>query len=748
MEVVVIMNKIRKGVYTLVALLVSGGTATVQADFFSRAAEEMSRRQDAKEMRSTSVPHYDEEGEETLQAFGTKYLPEIYDLYRKKREEAKKWEEILRGEFPNGRESDPQGGQLYDKFVLKMKKAVDEMNRGRNALCHYYLLYKADIMTDTELKEIDSREVFIEFFQMKNPRDIDDPKEPTESDVMFAKKYLPAVRARYDCLQDIFMDGKEQYRALESDRVKIGAACGGMVLEPLAERLIEIRQWLDKLVGVMKEQRLLYRLKETTEEQLEELDRRMDVEIPLPGRWFPIRDYWHFHQDRLREREQGGKQIEGERKAPSEMSHVPDEMLKKPDEMLKKEEDNAKPDVVVKEEVVVEEPIPVIPPEPPKRPEAEILREEETYRKNVWVQIEAARKESKAEPMESFAGIHFGKPLAPGATMEQIAPKIVKWGTALDETAGDSIAARGVAFAVYGPKFAKPFMSFGSVPLVWVTPKERRPYRIEFSRPLAPKADKHDPETTNLVASLQRKFKEPFVTRPLVPGRAGCEFVFPQGVITIVVGEYGNMLTFAIERSDIKEQALPETEALRREKGDVSADGVVLDSNRYPNGGFNRTKYLGLQPFREGTPAAFCGVEFGSQPPEIATVVVPQKGPKGFFLDYAMMRCSPFRGFAYGRADIDPVRGGVYAVHLMSEGGTEGRDDRDYYESVKASLTAHYKVKPIEKPGEGGFPNLNYQVGDLTVVFGPDPRGGFRLFARNEVLTALAHTEPAVASAR
>jgi hypothetical protein len=285
---------------------------------------------------------------------------------------------------------------------------------------------------------------------------------------------------------------------------------------------------------------------------------------------------------------------------------------------------------------------------------------------------------------------------------------------------------------------------------VWVTPKERRPYRIEFSRPLAPKsAAKHDPETTNLVAQIQSRFKvEPFTPRPCVPGRAGCEFVFPLGATTVTIGEYDGNLRFSVEREDVRDMARAETEALRQEKSQVSADGALLDSKRYPNGGFDRAKYRGMQPFREGTPPAFCGVVFGSQPAETATVVVPQKGPKGFFLDYGMAKCPPFRGFAYGRADIDPVRGGVYAVHLTSEGGTEGQDDKDYYEAVKASLTAHYKVKPIEKPSEGAFPNLIYQVGDVTIVFGPDSRGGFRLFARNEVLTALAHTEPAAANTR
>ncbi|MBQ6007455.1 MAG: hypothetical protein IJL17_02890 [Kiritimatiellae bacterium] len=438
---------------------------------------------------------------------------------------------------------------------------------------------------------------------------------------------------------------------------------------------------------------------------------------------------------------------QADKRRKQEAIRAENERIRAKNEMIMKS--GVKPKTNEVAQVEEDEPKFDLPPEPPKKTEAEILREEETLRTNVWAQIEAARKKGDATPLPAFAGIQFGKPLVPGATLDQVSSKIVKWGTALKEEAGDSVATRGVAFAVYGPKLAKPFMSLGTSPLVWVTPKERRPYRIEFSRPLAPKADKHDPETTNLVANLQAKFKvEPFAPRPSVPGRAGCEYVFPIGTSTVTVGEYDGVLRFSVEREDVRDEARAETEALRQEKSQVSADGALLDSKRYPNGGFDRAKYRGMQPFREGTPPAFCGVVFGSQPAETATVVVPQKGPKGFFLDYGMAKCPPFRGFAYGRADVDPVRGGVYAVHLTSEGGTEGQDDRDYYESVKASLSAHYKVKPIEKPGDGAFPNLIYQVGDVTILFGPDPRGGFRLFARNEVLTALAHTEPVAANTR
>ena len=391
----------------------------------------------------------------------------------------------------------------------------------------------------------------------------------------------------------------------------------------------------------------------------------------------------------------------------------------------------------VKKAEVVEAPPIELPPEPPKKSEAEILREEEAHRKAVWAQIEEARKKSDAKPLDGFAGIRFGEPFESGAP--------VKWGTAFEESAGDSVAARGVAFAVYGPKPTKPF---GTKPLVWVTPKERRPYRIEFSRPLAPKsAAKHDPETTNLVAQIQSRFKvEPFTPRPCVPGRAGCEFVFPLGATTVTIGEYDGNLCFSVEREDIRESARAETESLRQDMSVVSADGERLDSKRYPNGGLDLKKYRGLR-FKDGTPPSFCGVVFGSAPSENTTVQVPQKGAKGFFLDYRMAKCPPFRGFVYGRADIDPVRNGVYAVHLSSEGGAYGQDDKDYYESVKNSLSQHYKVTPAEKKGEGEFPELAYQVGDLTVTFGPDPRGGFYLHAVNGVLAALASAPPPAAAA-
>ena len=194
------------------------------------------------------------------------------------------------------------------------------------------------------------------------------------------------------------------------------------------------------------------------------------------------------------------------------------------------------------------------------------------------------------------------------------------------------------------------------------------------------------------------------------------------------------------ERSveSLKLEKKAETETRRQEKSVVTEDGKILDSTRYPHREIDRKKYRGVR-FKDGTPRSFCGIVFASTPAENTKLVIPQKGAKGFFLDYGMAKCRPFRGFAYGKADVDSIRGGVYAAHRASEGGTEGQDDKDYYASVKAALADHYKVTPSEKKDEGNLPVLTYQIGDLTVVFGPDPRGGFFLNAENQVLAALAN---------
>ncbi len=380
-----------------------------------------------------------------------------------------------------------------------------------------------------------------------------------------------------------------------------------------------------------------------------------------------------------------------------------------------------------------------------KKTALDIWTEREATRKTVLAQVAEARKKPDARPLNGFAGIRFGEPL------KEDEGAAVRWGTVLDEDAGGTVATRGAAFAVYGPTLKKPFMSLGSRPLVWVTPRTHRPYRIEFARALrhdlkpaasAPAAVlPQDAETTNLIAFLSTRFKAtPFTTRAPAADAPGCEYMFPLGASTIVVAEADGRLVFSVEREDVRAEAVKEAEALRAEEKPVAeADGKALASKRYPHRPIDRAAYRGVK-FQDVTPRSFCGVVFAAPPPEGVAVVVPQKGPKGFFLDYEWAKCAPFRGFSRGRADIDSRRGGVYALTLFSAGGEGGLDDRDYFDSVRAALAAHFKVEPKAKPAVA--PNLPaplvYLVGDLEITFAPDPRGGFTLRAENKVLADLA----------
>lgn len=360
--------------------------------------------------------------------------------------------------------------------------------------------------------------------------------------------------------------------------------------------------------------------------------------------------------------------------------------------------------------------------------------EELAARKAVRAQIEEACKTASVPPPTRMGGISFAEPLA---------GEPVRWGPVLD--AGDSVDARGATFAVFGPKRSKPFMTLDPVPLVWVTPKTRIPYRVEFSRKLALKNGAvHDPATTNIVVKLRDSLKtKAFTTSPYYVAKPGCEFVFPLKSGTVTVGEYGDRLLLVVERDDLKQQAKAESDALRKETlaGDAADDDAkLLDSKRYPQGEFGRYPKIKFKP---GTPEAFCGFVFGRQAKPLTPIVTPQQGAKGYFIDYRRAKCKPFRGFDRGRADIDPVRGGVYAVHLFNEGGMDGLDDVEYFNRVRATLTRHYKTEPTEQKGELPFPELTYRVGDVEIAFGPEPQGGFHLKARQTLLADLARKAPA-----
>ena len=356
----------------------------------------------------------------------------------------------------------------------------------------------------------------------------------------------------------------------------------------------------------------------------------------------------------------------------------------------------------------------------------------EAERKAALDKVAAARREPVAKPFSALKGFRFG-------TVQEGVPSV--WGTVND---GLSVEECGVTYAVYGNEVAKPIGTLGKSPLLWVTPKTKRLFRIEFFRDMAaaPKS-RHDAETASLVEMMKKALKrDPIATRVEDPALAGEEFVFPVGDATVKVGEYGGKVKLIAEHEGLRREAKAEADELRSAKVKDASDDNLLISTDYPQG--PAVNYKGLiSRFREGTPKSFCGLNFGRRPPESATIVNPKNGEKGFFLDYERAKCPAFKGFTVGKADIDRYRGGLFAVTLYnSEGGQDGLDDAEYFKSVREALDRQYLVKPVEKPGTREFPELVYEKGDVRVTFGPSHNGGFRLRAENMVLADISRIAP------
>ncbi len=356
----------------------------------------------------------------------------------------------------------------------------------------------------------------------------------------------------------------------------------------------------------------------------------------------------------------------------------------------------------------------------------------EAERKAAEGQIADARKAPDAKPLSGIKGFRFGE-------VQEGVPSA--WGPVL---AGDSVDKCGVTYAVYGAEIAKPIGTLGKRPLVWVTPKTRRAFRIEFFRDInkTPRS-RHDAETASLVEMMKKALKrDPIVPHACTPELPGAEYVFPVGDTTVRVGEYGDELKVIAEHEGLRQEAKAEADQLRAAKvADTSEDDLLI-STRYPQGPAVSFKGL-ISRFREGTPNSFCGLTFGRKPPEWATIVNPKSGEKGFFLDYMRAKCPAFKGFTVGKADIDRYRGSVFAVTLYnSEGGQEGLDDAAYFKSVREALDRQYLVKPEEKKGTREFPELVYRKGDVSITFGPDRNGGFRLRGENHVLADIAKVAP------
>lgn len=98
-------------------------------------------------------------GEALLSEFGTKYLPNAYSNYEKKRDVLAELQQVFNEEFPQPwtiKTTDPKWNS-FNKVLEKFVKARTDFFLCHDELCHYWLLSRFRVLTDKDFAQIDTK---------------------------------------------------------------------------------------------------------------------------------------------------------------------------------------------------------------------------------------------------------------------------------------------------------------------------------------------------------------------------------------------------------------------------------------------------------------------------------------------------------------------------------------------------------------------------------------------------------------
>lgn len=238
-----------------------------------------------------------------LETFGTRYMPNEYDCYRKARETAKEREQLLRENFPGGKPNpaDREKSALFDRVEKACAKAVSEMFRRHDELCHFYLLHKLGALSDAELAEVDEKPVLIMLpgenllFTGKSNLPVESAP-PEQVDLDFAAKYLPEINAAYQAEKNLLEESRKLLADLTAEaRLLDAPRAWDDSLRLLSGRIEWTVAGVNFYAKCMKENRLAHAIGETTAEALSAFDQTTGANYQKARKDFPMSpmDAWY-----------------------------------------------------------------------------------------------------------------------------------------------------------------------------------------------------------------------------------------------------------------------------------------------------------------------------------------------------------------------------------------------------------------------------------------------------------------------
>ena len=236
----------------------------------------------------------EERGEGVLETFGTQYLPNAYAYYQEVRATAKEREQIFRETFPDGRASDASGGAIYEKVRKATAKAVAEMFRRHDELCHYLFLYRMGAISNKELADLDKTRISVVIFVNLSeaaPPAAYNRSAPilAQAEIDFATKYLPETRAAFQRLDNAFSEGVKAYGEWRETALLVDAIRSDVYFfQPLRERLDDIHGQMDIIVRMVKEKKLLHAVGKASASDLADTDYEKGLAIQQFEKGLPV----------------------------------------------------------------------------------------------------------------------------------------------------------------------------------------------------------------------------------------------------------------------------------------------------------------------------------------------------------------------------------------------------------------------------------------------------------------------------
>ena len=232
-------------------------------------------------------------GEALLAEFGTKYLPNAYANYEKKKDVAAELQQVFNEEFPEPwaiKDTNPKWN-AFNKVLEKLAKVRTEFFLCHDELCHYWLMLRLGVASDAELAEADAQPLAVSLL----PENVSragyawSNVEPMEAKIAdFAAKYAPESSAVYQNLAREFKELDTLLQEVSKQRQQMDGVRFSRVFAAAVAKRNELVREMNALSQTLQAWHMDHRTMEKTSEDIAKCDHAMALQLKpfvasLPG---------------------------------------------------------------------------------------------------------------------------------------------------------------------------------------------------------------------------------------------------------------------------------------------------------------------------------------------------------------------------------------------------------------------------------------------------------------------------------